>query len=352
LPTRQISIVAAGSASPNDAEIQDVSTSAKRIRLDGQSREALLPARPVPAPVAQPIALPARRTLRLLAPVEYWHLLSLDAPAVAALWAWSFASIFRITLTLDSLLLLFAGTWLIYVSDRILDGFHQDSARLRERHFFYMRHRAAAILAAVPVAAFLAWLVFAHMTSSARLADVLIFSVALAYFCLVHLRGAGIERWFPKELVVALVFAAATTVPAGARLAENLAQKEELVLMAAIFAALCWLNCIAIEKWERTPRCASHIDPVTDWGQKHLLPLSAGTVIAAIFAGALFLHFGLVPASVLCFAAGFSAALFVALDRSQSNSRISAFHLRIAADAALLTPLALLLGSQARLLLR
>ena len=287
--------------------------------------------------------------------LQYWHLLSLDAPAVAALWAWSFARIVHAALTPDSLLLLFLGTWLIYVADRVFDGFHQDSARLRERHFFYIRHRTAVICIAIPVAAFTAWLVFAQIPPGARLADVLISAIAIAYFALVHLRGPAIERWFPKELIVALVFAAATAVPAWTRLAQDpastLAQSQaQLAITAAIFAALCWLNCIAIEKWEQTPQRAgpahstpSHnsqaqISGTTRWGQAHLRPLSTVIAAAAIFAAALFLHSSLIPTADLCFAAAFSAALFNVLDRSP----LSAFHLRIAADAALLTPLLVL----------
>lgn len=283
----------------------------------------------------QTLSLPARRGVRLLAGAEWWHLLSLDAPTVATLWAWSFARVLHVTLTPDCLLLLFLGTWLLYVSDRILDGFHRDSARLRERHFFYMRHRAAAIRVAIPVSVLLAWLVCAHMLPSARRADLLIFAVALAYFCLVHLRGAEIERWFPKELIVALVFAAATAVLTWSRIEED---RVELALLAALFAALCWLNCIAIEKWERTSRSAPKIDTLTRWGQHHLRLLSAAITAVALFAGVLLLHAASIPSASLCLAAALSAALFIALDRSS----FSAYHLRIAADAALLTPLLVL----------
>ncbi len=292
----------------------------------------------------------------LLAPAQYWHLLSLDAPSVATLWAWSLARAFHLALTYDSLLLLFAGTWLIYVADRILDGLRsrngQLSGQLRERHFFYMRHRTAAIRVAIPVSCLLVWLVFAHMLPSARRSDLLIFAIALAYFCLVHLRGPEIERWFPKELIVALVFASATAVPAWSRLAANtLAEnKSELALLAALFAALCWLNCIAIEKWEtsRNPslvtgpapkrhRDAQNADAITRCGQRHIRLLSATIAAAAVFAGALLLHAALLPAE-LCCAAPLSAVLFLALDRS----RLGALHLRIAADTALLTPLLVL----------
>jgi hypothetical protein len=290
----------------------------------------------------------------LLKPARYWHLLSLDAPSVAALWAWSFARAVHVALPLDSLLLLFLGTWLLYVADRVLDGLRQHSARLRERHFFYMRHRTAALITAVPVSALLAWLVFARMVPAARRADILISAVAAVYFLLVHLRAARIERWFPKELIVALVFATATAVPAWARLAEDGTPGiATLVGIAAFFAALCWVNCIAIEKWEQASgnvvvvpirtRLSHNLkaqisDHTTSWGQRHLRPICFAIASAALVSGAVLLCAGQFAGAGLSFASAVSAGLFFALDRS----RLPAFPLRVAADAALLTPLLLL----------
>jgi hypothetical protein len=291
--------------------------------------------------------------------VSLWHLLSLDAPSVATLWAWGFAHAFHLTLSPYSLPLLFAGTWLIYVADRILDGFHSDRTRLRERHLFYIRHRTVIAVAAIPVSIVLAWLVLFHMLPGARRADGLIFAIAAAYFALVHMRGRAIERWFPKELIVALVFAAATAVPAFSRLAPNSAQnpaqdKTLLVLMSLLFAALCWLNCIAIEKWEQPSGGTLNMpvnspwsqgsqaqisDRTTRWGQRHLCSVSAVLAAAAALLATALLYRTNPLAAGLCFAAAAAAALFIPLD----SSPFSAFHLRIAADAALLTPLLLLL---------
>jgi len=304
----------------------------------------------------RPITQSLRRTLSLNCAFEYWHLLSLDAPSVATLWAWGFARALHFALSATPLLLLFGGTWLLYIADRILDGL-RPTARLRERHLFYIRNRAAVLASAIPVIVFLGWLVFVHMLPAARRDDLVLFAVAAAYFCCVHLRGRSIERWFPKELIVALIFASATAVPAFARLtptavhATAVATQSPAVLpiLAALFGALCWLNCIAIEKWEqfaeldrsaRPMPSHNHPDQLTDhttrWGQEHLRAISASITLAAICAAAL-----LLPsyrfAAELCFAASLSSALLLALDRAP----LSAFHLRIAADAALLTPLLL-----------
>jgi hypothetical protein len=282
------------------------------------------------------------RRQALLASVHYWHLLSLDAPTVAALWAWSFARAFHLAFSPAGLLLLFAGTWLLYIADRILDGFHQDSARLRERHLFYLRHRTVAIATAIPICVFLVWLVLYRTLPGVRLDDALISSVAASYFLLVHLCGRAIERWFPKELIVALVFASATAVPAWARLTDS---RASLVMIAALFAALCWLNCIAIEKWEQVPHAAATpicgpliTDHTTRWGQRHLRRVSAVIATVASLASVLLLHSN-PSAAGLCFAAALAAAVFLPLDRRP----LSAFHLRIAADAALLTPLLIFL---------
>jgi hypothetical protein len=275
---------------------------------------------------------------------EYWHLLSLDAPTVAALWAWSIARALHLALSADSLLLLFAGTWLIYVADRIFDGLQADPARLRERHLFYLRHRTAALAAAAPVAVFLCWLVFDHMLPRARHADLALADLAAAYFALVHLRGRAIERWFPKELLVALIAAAAIAVPAWSRLAEPTAQAFAILTVATtLFAAVCWLNCIAIEKWERSPNGRAPItDRTTQWGQARLRPIGAAITLAALAAAAAFLAVNQYPAALLCFAGTAAATLLVVLDQIQSQTRLSPLHLRIAADLALLTPVLLL----------
>jgi hypothetical protein len=280
---------------------------------------------------------------------EYWHLLSLDAPCVAALWAWSIARALGITLAATPLLILFLGTWLLYVADRILDGLHPKSSfRLRDRHFFYIRRRAGILTAGIPVASLLAWLVLLHMQARARRADALLFAVAAAYFALVHQRRCAIEGWFPKELLVAVIAAAAIAAPAWSRLAPgNLESAVVLAFLAALFAFLCWLNCIAIEKWERPLElqvCASRYatDRTSKWGQQNLRLVSALIAIAAAAAGGVLFGFGQTVAAELCLAGIASAFLLAAVDRVYPESRMSAFHFRIAADAALLTPVLLI----------
>jgi len=241
-------------------------------------------------------------------------------------------------------LLLALGTWLVYVADRILDGLCITvESQLRERHLLYARHRGKLVSAAFVVTLVLLWLVSTHMSPAARREDSALFGAALIYFVLIHLCGSlsesGIERWFPKELAVALVFAAAVAVPAWSRLSGN---RTSLILLVATFSLLCWLNCVAIEKWEHIPYGSARTlrIPVshasTRWAQRHLSFVSFALALLASIGcvqSRLFGHHAAMAALYLASAG--SAIVFPLLDRS----RLSSFELRIAADAALLTPL-------------
>jgi hypothetical protein len=265
---------------------------------------------------------------RLYNVAEWWHLLSLDAPTVAALWSWFFVRAMHLHLSLIQVLLLPLGTWLLYVADRLLDGFRQGEM-LRERHHFHARHRIAFLWAALLLAVLLSWFVLTSMRPEALRDDSWIGMFALLYLFAVHRLAT---RRLPKELAVAVLFAAATAVPAWSRLsAGNRLEKEQLAPAIIFFALLCWINCVGIEKWE-----GGNPHVMTRWASLHLR--SIATMIALFsFAAAL-----LAPSRGLMavyLAALLSSGLLLALDAR--SSRLSPLHLRIAADAALLTPLAL-----------
>jgi hypothetical protein len=262
-------------------------------------------------------------------------------------------------LPLSSPLLLAIGTWLVYVADRILDGLLAgSSSSLRERHFFYARHRRAFLIAAIPAGLLLLWLILTRMNRAARHEDVAVFGVALLYFCAIHAHGPAAERWLPKELAVGVVFAVATAVPAWSRL--PLAQdvrmdgpggcRPVLALMVLFLAALCWLNCVAIEKWERKGdggrvlgaqlRLAGESSGphrTTLWAQRHLRALTGGLALAATLAAGAALLTGPYSASLAIFlACAVTGVCLLALDHQHAS--LSAFSLRIAADAAMLSP--------------
>lgn len=289
-------------------------------------------------PLATSQLTETERSTNVLATLAiYWHLFSLDAPTVAALWSWSFARAAHVDIPLLAPVLLAVGTWLVYVADRILDGLDGTGrAHLRERHYFYLRHRQIFLVASSLVSPIFLWIVFTRMAPAARREDAAVFAVAALYFLLVHLRGRRARCWLPKELAVGILFAAATAVPAWARIAGH---RLQLLPAVALFAALCWLNCVAIEKWERGLNgIAAHSS--TLWAGRHLPLLTAITGMLGLQRAIVSIRD--IPQFFLYLAIAMAAGLLFWLARSES--RFSALQLRIAVDAALLTPLLFLVA--------
>ena len=280
----------------------------------------------------------------------WWHLLSLDAPTVAVLWAWLFARAMHLRLPSVALLLLGLATWLFYVADRILHGLRKERRELlRDRHIFHARHRRAFLSAALFLAGLSVWMALTRMYPRALREDLFLSICALLYLWLVHAASRVSAhrqmRWLPKEMVVGIIFASATAVPAWSRLNQRSGvEKIQLFEAAVFFAALCWINCVAIVKWEAEPLLpldrldrstpfAAH--PSTRWAGDHLQAILAFIALLSIIAAYLAPAGGL---RAVYLAALLSSGLILALDARRS--RIAPLHLRIAVDAALLTPLA------------
>jgi len=281
---------------------------------------------------------------RLYNLAEWWHLLSLDAPTVAAVWSWFFARAMHLHLPLMQALLLGLGTWLLYVADRILDGLRQRQGELlRERHHFHARHRTAFLWTASLLFMLFAWAVLTRMRPEALRDDSWIGVFALLYLVAVHRRTNALPAAaprLPKELAVAILFAAATAVPAWSRLGGGTGiglRKEQLAPAVIFFAVLCWINCVGIEKWEADgptlARGRTHV--TTLWASLHLRSIVTMIALLLIAAALRAPSRGLMAVYL---AALFSSGLLFALDARRAH--LSPLHLRIAADAALLTPLA------------
>ena len=281
------------------------------------------------------------------AALQLWHLASLDAPTVAVVWTLAFAWVCRVRLPLWTLVALSLTVWAIYIGDRLFDAQRAISANqlsgMRERHFFHWRFRRILAPLAVCAAITAACVVFARMPAAIFARDSVVAAAALLYFRGVHLRSGGPREHgvlsrilssirtrfatrFPlKELLVGILFTAGCALPAW-----NRSQMPSLILAlpVAIFAALAWLDCYAIDRWE-SESDRSRV------AQLACLLCLVGTSIAFM----VILHQPRIAA--LLVAAAASALLLALLDRMRN--RITALTLRAAVDLALLTPLALLL---------
>jgi len=297
--------------------------------------------------------------------IRWWHLLSFDAPTVAVVWAYLFARMMHVRLPWLGGLILGLGTWLIYIADRLLDGVCDDELKpLRERHHFYARNCKYFLLAALTGCTVLLWLIATHMSSFTRRNDTVVFGVVMVYFAAIHRpcvrKGKTVNRSghneadsfqnpllcskfrLPKEVAVAILFAVATAVPVWSRIGSNVAgQYIEMTLAVLCFATLCWLNCVAIEHWETTngfEPSFKHMHATTKWAGRNLARIALAVCLIAldIAAATTMLPKPFSLQSVFLSAA-LSAIVLFALDRFRR--KLSSMQLRVAADAALLTPL-------------
>lgn len=86
--------------------------------------------------------------------IPWWlwpNVLSLDAPLVAVLWQAALAKAHKVAVMPALHITLFLAVWLIYIVDRVLDGFSmKDAARISARHAFYQRNRWLCLLFVIP----------------------------------------------------------------------------------------------------------------------------------------------------------------------------------------------------------
>ena len=94
-----------------------------------------------------------------------WHLLSLDAPCIAALWTIFIARSFDVPLPWTAPLALALAVWMLYAADRLADAAAGQSHE--ERHRFHQRHRVPFAVCWLLCAPVLLWLV-AHLPHALR----------------------------------------------------------------------------------------------------------------------------------------------------------------------------------------
>jgi hypothetical protein len=247
------------------------------------------------------------------------NLLSLDAPVVALLWQAFFVRAFHARLGLIPAVLLAAAVWLVYAADRMLDAWR--GTGLQPRHEFYRRHWRVVLPVWGAVFGAGVWLAATRLPRDLLLPGLAIGAGTAVYFAAVHaaprfLKLAGSPSG-TKEAAVALVFALGSSLTAWSRI-----EVAADVVAIAVFSALCWINCVAIEDWEasRPARPAA--------------VLAAGMVAVA---SVLFLreHRPLIGCAESAAALG-----LMLVDRCRL--RVSPDAVRVLADAVLLTPVLLL----------
>lgn len=264
------------------------------------------------------IAAPSTERHARRAPLEIWHLLSLDAPTVAAVWAAFFAASFHVALPWTAPLALALAVWIFYAADRLSDAQHEASS-LEDRHRFHAQH-ARGFFVAIGFAVPAVLVLLVELPHTVRIAWLLLVLPLMSYAAAVH----WLKLRVPKEWMVGSFFAIAIAAPC-------LLNKDHVAewLCAAAFGILCWLNCVRIARAE-----SAATDRATAWAIDHFSGITLAFAIANA-AIALFLP----QARGVALALVAAALLLRALDLLEP--RTSAVRMRALADAALLTPLLL-----------
>jgi Na+/H+ antiporter NhaD/arsenite permease-like protein len=269
-------------------------------------------------------------------PLTLWHLLSLDAPTIAALWICFIARCCGISLPFTAPAAMFIAVWILYAADRLLDAQNPTTpSSLEERHHFHHRHRTLFVTMIAFAAVALAALTPELFPRALRL-YALLGALLAGWFLLIHTRLAH-ERRLPKELAVGLFFAAAIFIPTIARRPDL---RLHLLAPAILFATVCALNCMYLYAWEH-PGDRPNANWTTHFATHHLTHIAIVIFVAALI-GVIWLALpshrtpAVWPIPAAC--AG-SALLLLLLDRNRA--KLSPLHLRAAADLALLTPLLL-----------
>jgi hypothetical protein len=213
-----------------------------------------------------------------------------------------------------------ATVWLIYAGDRVLDTWH--TTEQSARHIFYKRHWRTVVPMLLVAVLLAAWCAFTGIRKPVLRNGIILFFIVATYFGAVHVAPKATQRWWSKEMAVAVIFALGTCIHAW-----TFGTQPALLWMPPflLFVALCWINCAAITWWEGGD---SH--PSTWWLGRHLGMVSAAIAFLLALTNPM-------PANrLLHLAEGMSALAFLLLDRFSTG--ISPDGLRVAADLALCTP--------------
>ena len=256
-----------------------------------------------------------------------WHLLSLDAPAVATLWTWFVARAMRMALPAAVPAAMFVAVWLLYAGDRLLDGLTGDAAALEERHRFHRRHFRGFLFAVVAGGLILGPLVCAIPAPMLRLYGALAVILG-AWYAIVHWIG---RDWrLPKELMTGVFCAAAAFIPEWTRVGF---EDRGLAAAATLYGLLIALNCWLIYTWEHDDAENAHV--TTRLAVRWIAPVGIAMVTLPLAA----LRLGETDLALVFLAIALAAALLLGLNRVRGS--LDRIGLRAAADVALLTPLLL-----------
>lgn len=263
------------------------------------------------------------------------NVLNADAPVVAGLWAVFLARADGIQLRSVDAVVLMAVVWVVYASDRLLDGRRGvDSPVLKERHRFSAAHRTLFVVLIVAASAGALLLVKLQFSLREVVAGAALGILVAGYMVCVHSGGQRVARLLPKELVVGMIFATGTTLPLWSQPPRP---GWTALITWGLFACLCSLNCLGIECWENggaeTSETSSQrilVNRVERYFNSAAISLALLCLLACLWPG--------VKSSSRCAELAIAAAAALTAVLHAARKRMSPPQLRVLADVALAAP--------------
>lgn len=269
----------------------------------------------------------------------YANLLSLDAPIVAVVWLFAFSREFQSPVIFPVYAVLFLSVWSIYLADRLLDGFRQVEWGLAtERHRFVRRYQKRFMSLLLVTLSVSALLTFKFLAMDLIVTGLVLCAAVFVYFtAFVRL----FPQWKPlraKEFACGFVFAVGTAIGVDAVRHGVGPHPEHYLPVILLFGALCIFNCLVISARER------HTDQVNDPAAASIWWIHLDRDLAALgmalmaLSGFAWIVSGQADLYSACFISAL-ALTGVHLFRGHFSSAMP----RVLADAALLSPLMLLI---------
>jgi len=245
--------------------------------------------------------------------IKLWqwpNILAIDAGLLSAAWLWAFAEVQSTQLTLGAYTVLAMSVWLTYVADRLFDvSSRAESRLLSDRHRFAKQDQP------------ILWLLWGMvLLTNISLALVSLSAtqmqkgLSLLFLCLAYTAcsQALSKRFFPKELLVALIFTGGTQV--------FLPELSAWPCLAA-FTLLCLANCLCISWKEHYIDAELQVQSLSNFVDKiWLYPL---LLVSAALSGTSSYTAALLP------------AIFAVLILQLNAKRLGVESFRVLCDAAL-----------------
>jgi len=176
--------------------------------------------------------------------IKFWqwpNVLAIDACAIALAWLWVFADEQSAQLSTTAYVVLAVSVWLTYLSDRLFDATRQEEAQLLSTRHRFAKRNMRTLWQGWALVLLVNILIATTGLSPSQLGK----GLALLLVCLAY---SGFNyflsrRFFPKELLVALIFAGGAQV--------FLPEPTEWPSVIS-YILLCLINCLMIAWKEKS----------------------------------------------------------------------------------------------------